>query len=176
DVTHSHNSCGILLHNITRNVFVFVRQFRPAVLMHDVGMKLLSVNGETCVNIEHDTLQRGFTVELCAGIIDKKDKSVEETAALEVLEECGYRINFKDLEPISSTRLPLNLGTLQSMFYIKVTDDMKVDGYGGGNEEEGELIQVVEVKVEDVLKSVFDDQLPRPVGWTFAIVWFCYTK
>lgn len=41
----------------------------------------------------------GFTLELCAGIVDKK-KSLTEIAAEEILEECGYKIDHQNLEYI----------------------------------------------------------------------------
>ncbi len=41
----------------------------------------------------------GFTLELCAGIVDKK-KTLAEIAAEEVLEECGYKIDPDKLEYI----------------------------------------------------------------------------
>lgn len=41
----------------------------------------------------------GFTLELCAGIVDKKI-SLAEIAAEEVFEECGYKIEPEMLERI----------------------------------------------------------------------------
>lgn len=46
----------------------------------------------------------GVTLELCAGIIDK-DKSIEEIAREEVLEECGYDVPLKNLKQIKKYRL-----------------------------------------------------------------------
>lgn len=45
----------------------------------------------------------GLTVEFCAGIVDK-NKSLEEIAAAEVREECGYEIKISDLQKIISCR------------------------------------------------------------------------
>lgn len=45
----------------------------------------------------------GITLELCAGIIDK-DKSIEEIAREEVLEECGYDVPLKNLKQIKKYR------------------------------------------------------------------------
>ena len=39
----------------------------------------------------------GFTLERCAGIVDKK-KSLSEIAAEEVFEECGYQVDPEKLE------------------------------------------------------------------------------
>lgn len=40
---------------------------------------------------------------MCAGIIDK-NKSIEEIAREEVLEECGYEVKVSNLEKILSYR------------------------------------------------------------------------
>ena len=53
---------------------------------------------------------------------------------------------------------------------------MKAEGWGGGNAEEGEFIEIVEFKVSDLLASLFEDSLPKPIGLTFALVWFLFTK
>jgi hypothetical protein len=47
----------------------------------------------------------GFTLELCAGIMDKKHLSAQETAKEEVLEECGYDVPLEKFEPIKRLRL-----------------------------------------------------------------------
>jgi UDP-sugar diphosphatase len=45
----------------------------------------------------------GIALEICAGIVDK-DKPIDEIAREEVLEECGYNIELKDLQRIMSYR------------------------------------------------------------------------
>jgi 8-oxo-dGTP pyrophosphatase MutT (NUDIX family) len=45
----------------------------------------------------------GFTLELCAGIVDK-NKSLEEIACEEVQEECGYSVKATDLQKIIQYR------------------------------------------------------------------------
>lgn len=46
----------------------------------------------------------GVTYELCAGLVDKPDLSLEEIARQEVLEECGYDIPASKLKRITSYR------------------------------------------------------------------------
>lgn len=46
----------------------------------------------------------GVTYELCAGIVDKPDLSLEEIACQEVLEECGYEVPVSKLRRITSYR------------------------------------------------------------------------
>ena len=45
-------------------------------------------------------------------------------------------------------------------------------GKGGGNPEEGELIEVVEVPVSESVQFVMDKTKDRPVGMLFALMWF----
>lgn len=46
----------------------------------------------------------GVTYELCAGLVDKADLSLEEIARQEVLEECGYDVPASKLKRITSYR------------------------------------------------------------------------
>lgn len=46
----------------------------------------------------------GVTYELCAGLVDKPDLSLEEIARQEVLEECGYNVPASKLKRITSYR------------------------------------------------------------------------
>lgn len=165
-------SVAILVHNITRNVFVFVRQFRPAVyLSHALSQ---GQNGPTidCNALAPST---GFTYELCAGIIDK-EKSVADIATEELLEECGYEVNADCLEEITRCRSSVGIsGSEQTLFYARVTDSMRV-GKGGGNPDEGELIEIIEIPVEESLKFVMDTKIDKPVGMLFALMWFFNVK
>lgn len=47
----------------------------------------------------------GVTYELCAGLVDKPNLSLEEIARQEVLEECGYDVPASKLKKITSYRL-----------------------------------------------------------------------
>lgn len=48
---------------------------------------------------------KGITYELCAGIVDKPELSLEEIACEEILEECGYEVPVTSLKKITSYRL-----------------------------------------------------------------------
>ena len=45
----------------------------------------------------------GLTLELCAGLIDKSH-SAQETAQMELLEECGYKVPLNSLQRVTSFR------------------------------------------------------------------------
>ncbi|CAJ1078350.1 uridine diphosphate glucose pyrophosphatase NUDT14 isoform X2 [Xyrichtys novacula] len=73
----------------------------------------------------------GVTYELCAGIVDKPDLSLEEIARQEVLEECGYDVPAAKLKRITSYRSGVGVtGAKQTMFYAEVSDDNCVSAGG----------------------------------------------
>lgn len=49
-------------------------------------------------------------------------------------------------------------------------------GKGGGNPDEGELIEIIEIPVEESLKFVMDTKNDKPVGMLFALMWFFNVK
>ncbi|XP_075283046.1 uridine diphosphate glucose pyrophosphatase NUDT14 isoform X3 [Opisthocomus hoazin] len=173
----THDSVSILIFNTSRQCFVVVKQFRPAVYMCELERHHPQVfqnqDKETFTRLE-DPLPAvvGVTYELCAGIVDKPDLSLEEIACEEVLEECGYRVPVADLRRITSYRSGVGVtGSTQTLFYTEVTDQMRTSE-GGGHPAEGELIEVVEIPLEDSMKFAYDETLPKTMGVIFSFMWF----
>lgn len=67
----------------------------------------------------------GITLELCSGIVDK-DKSLEEIAKEEVLEECGYDVPVDSFEKIHHFNAYKAVSNVTTIFYCEVNNDMKV--------------------------------------------------
>ncbi|XP_066279391.1 uridine diphosphate glucose pyrophosphatase NUDT14-like isoform X3 [Branchiostoma lanceolatum] len=117
----------------------------------------------------------GVTYELCAGIVDK-DVSLKEIAQSEILEEVGFQVPLEKIEEVTSYRGNVGVaGSLQTLFYAEVTDDMRVST-GGGVQEEGEMIEVVELPLGDSRKFIMDSSINRPGLLLFAFMWFYDTK
>ncbi|XP_076201713.1 uridine diphosphate glucose pyrophosphatase NUDT14 isoform X4 [Aptenodytes patagonicus] len=173
----THDSVSILIFNTSRQCFVVVKQFRPAVYMCEVERhhpQVFQHQAKENFSCLEDPLPAvvGVTYELCAGIVDKPDLSLEEIACEEVLEECGYRVPVTDLRRITSYRSGVGVtGSRQTLFYAEVTDQMRA-GKGGGQPEEGELIEVVEIPLEDSMKFAYDETLPKTMGVIFSFMWF----
>merc|ERR1712058_202355 len=90
----------------------------------------------------------GLTVELCAGIIDKEMPEVE-IAREEVKEECGYLVPIEKFHKIVTFPGSVGIsGGSQTLFCVEVTNKEKI-GPGGGLVEEGEMIQVVEMSIQE---------------------------
>ena len=113
----------------------------------------------------------GITYECCAGIVDKPI-SLEEIAKEEVLEETGYDISSANLQLI--TNFWSNIGTagsLQSLFYCEVTDEMAV-GQGGGNPLEEERIDVFHLPIDQIDTFIYDTTKKKSIGLAFGLMWF----
>ncbi|KAL3874811.1 hypothetical protein ACJMK2_037774 [Sinanodonta woodiana] len=171
DVMKVHNSVAILVYNISRDVLVFVKQFRPAVYYCSVQKEESQDDANQTIDTSKFPASHGITYELCAGIIDK-DMSFQETAQAEVLEECGYKVPLEKFQRITSFRAGVGTtGALQELYYVEVTDDQRVSK-GGGIVEEGELIDVVEVPVDQGKNLVMDETIQKPAAFLFALMWF----
>ncbi|XP_051875917.1 uridine diphosphate glucose pyrophosphatase NUDT14 [Pristis pectinata] len=181
DFMKTHDSVSVLIYHTTRDSFVLVKQFRPAVYMCEYARQGILPSVDT-TSTEADPRTRtpvqllpasvGITYELCAGIVDKPGLSLEEIAKEEIREECGYRVPVESLQKITSYRSGVGLtGSKHTMFYVEVSDDMHV-GADGGNPEEGELIEVVHLPRKDWQTFVFNECIPKTAGVNFAFMWF----
>ena len=86
-----HESVGIIAFNVTRSKLLFVRQFRPAVYFNGIPneerQRLIDDATSKIDTIKYPVTD-GYTLELCAGIVDKS-VSLEEISAVELEEELG---------------------------------------------------------------------------------------
>lgn len=177
DFVKLHESVSIIIYNTTRNVLIFVKQFRPAVY-YNCAASAQSVCNELQGEIDWSKVPAscGVTLELCAGILDDPKLSPKEIAKQEVLEECGYDVPMENLQYIISYRSGIGVsGDKQNMFYCEVTDAMKVSE-GGGLASEGEFIDVVEMTIPEVRKFMSQEVVLSPGGLLFGLMWFLANK
>ncbi|AFI06107.1 NUDIX hydrolase [Helicobacter cetorum] len=154
DIIKSLDSVAILLYEKELNCFVVVKQFRPAIYARHL-------NFEQAID--------GYTYELCAGLVDKPNKSLEEIACEEVLEECGYQIKPKNLEKIGEFYSATGLsGSLQTLYYAEVCASLKVSEGGGIDTEK---IEVLFLKRLKALDFITDFQYAKTTGLSLAILW-----
>ncbi|XP_067894607.1 uridine diphosphate glucose pyrophosphatase NUDT14 isoform X3 [Heterodontus francisci] len=112
DFMKTHDSVSILIFNSTRESFILVKQFRPAVYMCECvrrGILPADITTADCspqsrMAAELLPASAGVTYELCAGIVDKPGLSLQEIAQEEILEECGYNVSVENLQKITSYR------------------------------------------------------------------------
>ncbi len=154
DIIKSLDSVAVLLYEKESDCFVIVKQFRPAIYAR-------------CFHFKHEI--DGYTYELCAGLVDKANKSLEEIACEEALEECGYQISPKNLETIGQFYSATGLsGSLQTLYYAEVCAHLKVSKGGGIDTEKIEVLFLERSKAFDF---IMDFQYAKTTGLSLAILW-----
>ncbi|MDA3046319.1 NUDIX hydrolase [Campylobacter sp. VBCF_06 NA8] len=158
DCVKVHDSVSILLYHSEKKAFLLVKQFRPSVWFYQ---------DENLINCD----EKGFTYELCAGILDK-GISEEQTAIEEIYEETGYEL--KNLEFITSFYSALGFGAnRQILFYGEIDESMK-KGAGGG--VDGENIELYFLPLDEAKKFMYDEKIVRASGLVAAFLWFFQNK
>ncbi|MCV6608622.1 MAG: NUDIX hydrolase [Campylobacterales bacterium] len=149
EAVESFDSVAVLLYHEEKNSFLLVKQFRPPVYMSDKSY--------------------GHTYELCAGIIDK-DLSLEQIVKEEIDEECGYDVDVKDIEKITSFFTNVGVsGGKQHLYFAIINESMKIHNGGGINDEE---IILEFLPLEDGKKFIYDETKGKTPGLMFAFYWF----
>ena len=129
------NGATILLHDVTRGTVLLTRQFRYPVY----------VNGHA----------DGFLVEAAAGLLDDDDP--EAAIRRETAEELGVDVG--DLEHVFDVFMsPGSVTERISFFAAPYTPADRVSA-GGGLEDEGEDIEVLELDVDEALAMVDDGRI-----------------
>ena len=128
------NGATILLYNLEHRTVLLTRQFRyPAF-----------VNG-------HDDL----LIETPAGLLDQA--SPEDRIRAEVEEETGYRIS--NVRHIFDAFMSPGSVTERLHFFVGAYSTADRISDGGGNEEEGEDIELLEPRIEEALAMIADGRI-----------------
>lgn len=123
------NGATLLLYNRERRSVVLTRQFRyPAY-----------VNGHS-----------GMLIETAAGLLDKA--SPEERIRAEVEEETGFRIG--ELKRVFEAFMSPGSVTERLYFFVASYEKCSRTHEGGGNAEEGEDIEVLELPFDEACKAI----------------------
>ncbi|MFV9669633.1 NUDIX domain-containing protein [Pantoea sp. KXB25] len=123
------NGAVILLYNRETRRVVVTRQFRFPVFL----------NGHN-----------GFLIEAAAGLLD--NASPEARIVAEAEEETGFRVT--RVEKVFEAFMSPGSVTEKLYFFIAEYDDRQRSGEGGGIEEEGEDIEVLELDFDQALQAI----------------------
>lgn len=168
----AHDSVSVVIYNRSSQKLVFVKQFRPAVMM----------SSEYAYNMQPRPVPLktdAYTMELCAGIVDKSGKSLTQIAQEEILEEVGFDVPENQIELVTSYRAHVGInGALQHLYFAQVEESQRV-GPGGG--VHGESIEVVELSLDECRSGLLYTEdakaiAPRTSGLLFAVTWFMNEK
>jgi UDP-sugar diphosphatase len=177
DLVKAHDSVAIITFNTTRNKLVVVKQFRPAVYYGQICEYLETAGTplDQAKLVAKFPPKNAVTIELCAGIVDK-DLPLVEIAREELIEECGYNIAADRIEEVIRFRSGVGTtGSLQVMYYCEVTDADKVQGGGGGVDDE--FIEVQELSLDEAREMLKQGtEHTSPPAFLFGILWFLTNK
>ena len=150
EAVKSHNSVAILLYHKEKDAFLLVRQLRIVTMLG---------NDET----------DGYTIELCAGIVDK-DMPLKQIAKEEILEECGYDVPLEKIERVTSYYTSVGFsGAKQTMYYAEIDESMYAHEGGGIDDEEIELFFL---PLGSAKAFMFDENYKKTPGVIMAFYWF----
>ena len=153
EAVRSHDSVAILLYHERKDAFLLVKQFRVPVYLNDKS--------------------KTFTYELSAGLVDK-NKSLEEIVIEEIDEECGYKVDIKNIQKITSFYTNVGIsGGCQYLYFAKIDDSMKIHQGGGINDEQIELFYL---PIKDCEEFIFDESKAKTPGLMFSFYWFLKNK
>lgn len=124
------NGAVILLYNKVSNTVILTRQFRLPTY----------INGNAT----------GMLIEACAGLLDNDNP--EDCIKRETEEETGYKIS-KVEKVFEAYMSPGSVTEILYFFIAEYSHEMKIND-GGGLEEEGENIEVLELSFEESLKMI----------------------
>ncbi|MBV8897168.1 MAG: NUDIX domain-containing protein [Acidobacteriaceae bacterium] len=128
------NGATILLYNLERQTVVLTRQFRfPAY-----------VNGHS-----------GMLIEAAAGLLDQA--SPEDRIRAEAEEETGYRVSH--VRKIFEAFMSPGSVTERLYFFVAEYASGSRAAPGGGNHEEGEDIEVLELSIEAAMTAIETGQI-----------------
>lgn len=124
------NGAVILLYNVAHKTIILTRQFRLPTY----------INGNT----------DGMLIEACAGLLD--NDRPEECIKRETEEETGYKIS--EVQKVFEAYMsPGSVTEILHFFIAEYSNEMKITD-GGGLEEEGENIEVLELSFEEALDMI----------------------
>lgn len=129
------NGAVILLYNKDKNTVILTRQFRLPTY----------INGNST----------GMLIEACAGLLDNDNP--EECIKRETEEETGYKIT--QVEKVYEAYMsPGSVTEILHFFIAAYSEDMKTAD-GGGLEEEGEDIEVLELSFNNALTMIDNGEI-----------------
>jgi len=144
------NGATILLYNLALGTVVLTRQFRYP----------------TFVNGNAD----GMLIECAAGLLDNVHPA--ERIKQEVEEETGFRL--KNVVPVFESFMSPGSVTERLFFYVAAYDASDRASEGGGNYDEGEDIEVLELPFTDAMSMIDSGDICD--GKTIMLLQYCALK
>jgi nudix-type nucleoside diphosphatase (YffH/AdpP family) len=141
------NGATILLFNLERHTVVLTRQFRFPAFVHG---------------------HSGMLIETAAGLLDRA--SPEERIKAETEEEIGYRV--EHVRKVFEAFMSPGSVTEKLYFFVAEYDAGSKPFSGGGNCEEGEDIEVLEMSIDEAMTAIERGEIED--GKTIMLLQYAY--
>ncbi|WP_305862524.1 NUDIX domain-containing protein [Helicobacter cholecystus] len=149
DFYQAFDSVGILLFLPKQESLLLLKHYRPCAFLRE---------------------KKAQSYELCAGLVDKKGKSLEQIAQEEILEECGYGIPLERLVQIHSFFGNVGLTPAkQTLFFATIHEEEKITQGGGEGDENFEPFFLKTSEILDFLKN---PNIPKTTSLAYMLQWF----
>uniref|UniRef100_A0A915BV08 Uridine diphosphate glucose pyrophosphatase NUDT14 n=1 Tax=Parascaris univalens TaxID=6257 RepID=A0A915BV08_PARUN len=171
DMALRPDSVACVLYHRNMNSLLFVKQFRPAVFVSIVRKMAENRDKENAdIDWSKYPISIGETIELCAGLIDKRDLSEVAHMREEIIEECGYDVKESDITLIKKFITGIGAsGSQQYLFYAEIDETMKV-GEGGGTDNE--RIQKIFMTLAEAKRYCEQKEVLSAPGLLYGLQWF----
>ncbi|NWS42719.1 NUD14 pyrophosphatase, partial [Probosciger aterrimus] len=170
DFMKIHDSVSILIFNTSRQCFVLVKQFRPGLGANNEKDKHIMRNLNARGQRNRILKNKKYLFLLKKNVIQKVNLNASDSFCC--VDRGSISLKKNDLYCLQPVWSGVGVtGSSQTLFYAEVTDQMRI-GEGGGQAEEGELIEVVEIPLEDSMKFAYDETLQKTMGVIFSFTWF----
>lgn len=149
EMYHSFDSVATLLYQQSSNSLLLLKHLRPCAFLRD---------------------QKGIVYELCAGLVDKEGKSLEQIAKEEILEECGYDIALEGLQKINTFYSNIGLSTAkQTLFFATISQEEKISKGEGEKDENFEPFWLHRSKITEFLQDKYKE---KTSSLAYMLEWF----
>lgn len=132
---------------------IYYRPDAVAVLMVDYAERTVLLTSQFRVASYINGNPSGNLIEACAGLIDEGE-SPEEAAAREAIEETGFQIH--NLQRVGAVYPSAGGVTEYLHLFIGEYNSKGQHEKGGGLEEEGEYIELLELSFDEALEKVLN--------------------
>ena len=153
DFYEAFDSVGILLFLPEEESLLLLKHIRPCAMLRE---------------------EKTLGYELCAGLVDKQGKSLDQIAQEEILEECGYAVPISRLQKIHSFFSNIGLSpTKQTLFFATIHPQEKVSEGGGERDENFESFLLKTSEILDFLKN---PNISKTTSLAYMLQWFYIEK
>lgn len=100
-------------------------------------------------------------------------QNAEAIVCVQVLEECGFKVDAKDVKPLAVYHSAIGFsGSRHHIFSVQVNSSMQVQGSGGGLEGTGESIEILSLPLGNVEAFLADDSLAKSPGFMYGALYY----